>query len=111
MMHDKILTLSNRHILPTLRFRRLRGDMIETYKILTGKYDKSVMDFMPMQNSSSTSLPTRGHSLKLYQQRLEKGLRQNRRWNQAGFSNLTPEGQHAPNGGKHVQINPRIRYL
>ena len=37
------------------------------YKILTGKYDKSVTEFMPMQNSSSTSLPTRGHILKLYQ--------------------------------------------
>ena len=61
----------------TLRFRRLRGDMIETYKILTGKCDKSVTEFMSMQNSSSTSLPTRGHILKLYQQRLEKGLRQN----------------------------------
>ena len=61
--------------LPTLRFRRLRGDMIETYKILTGKYDKSVTEIIPMQNSSSTSLPTRGHILKLNQQRSEKGLR------------------------------------
>ena len=34
-----------------------------------------------------------------------------RRWNRAGFSNLTPEGQHMPNGGKRVQINPRIRFL
>ena len=51
--------------------------MIETYKILNGKYDKSVTEFMPMQNSSSTSLPTRGHILKLYGQRPEKGLRQN----------------------------------
>ncbi len=25
--------------LPTLSYRRLRGDMIEMYKILTGKYD------------------------------------------------------------------------
>ena len=50
--------------LPTLRFRTLRGDMIETYKILTGRYDKTVTEFMPMQNSSSISLPTRGHSLK-----------------------------------------------
>ena len=47
--------------------------MIETYKILTGKYEKSVTEFMPMQNSNSTSLPTRGHILKLYQQRSEKG--------------------------------------
>ena len=28
--------------LPTLKYRRLRGDMIETYKILSGKYDVSV---------------------------------------------------------------------
>ena len=25
--------------LPTLHYRRIRGDMIETYKIMTGKYD------------------------------------------------------------------------
>ena len=25
--------------LPTLHYRRIRGDMIETYKILSGKYD------------------------------------------------------------------------
>ena len=25
--------------LPTLNYRRIRGDMIETFKILTGKYD------------------------------------------------------------------------
>ena len=25
--------------LPTLKFRRLRGDMIETYKVLSGIYD------------------------------------------------------------------------
>jgi len=28
--------------LPTLRFRQVRGDMIEMYKILTGKYDVDV---------------------------------------------------------------------
>ena len=49
--------------LPTLRFRRLRGDMVETGKILTGKYDKSVMEFMSMQNNSSTGFPARGHNL------------------------------------------------
>jgi len=25
--------------LPTLNYRRIRGDMIEVYKIITGKYD------------------------------------------------------------------------
>ena len=27
---------------PTLSYRRLRGNMIETYKIITGVYDKNV---------------------------------------------------------------------
>ena len=60
--------------LPTLRCRRLQGDMIEVFKILKGKYDKTVADFLPLQQDSSTSLPTRGHSLRL---RAEKGVRQN----------------------------------
>ena len=32
----------NRLNLPTLSYRRLRGDMIEIYKILTGNYDATV---------------------------------------------------------------------
>jgi len=28
--------------LPTLHCRRIRGDMIETYKIMTGKYDMEI---------------------------------------------------------------------
>ena len=47
--------------LPTLRFRRLRGDMIETYKILNGIYDSSVCNLLtPTENTR-----TRGHSMKL----------------------------------------------
>jgi hypothetical protein len=30
--------------LPTLRFRRHSGDMIEVYKLLTGRFDKKVAD-------------------------------------------------------------------
>ena len=33
--------------LPTLQFRRLRGDLIETYKLMTGKYDETVCNIMP----------------------------------------------------------------
>ena len=34
--------------IPTLLYRRYRGDMIEVYKIMTGKYDESVTaDFLP----------------------------------------------------------------
>jgi len=28
--------------LPTLKYRRIRGDMVEVYKILTNKYDSRV---------------------------------------------------------------------
>ena len=34
--------------LPTLRYRRLPGDIIEVFKILKGKYDKTVTDFLPL---------------------------------------------------------------
>jgi len=33
--------------LPTLSYRRSRGDMIETYKLLTGKYDQQVALTLP----------------------------------------------------------------
>ena len=49
----------------TLYYGRMRGDMIETYKILTGKYDRTVAQFMLQQQHNSTSLPTQGHVLKL----------------------------------------------
>ena len=43
----KVITIKNltykdrlkRLKLPTLKYRRIRGDMIEAYKILTNKYD------------------------------------------------------------------------
>ena len=56
----------SRLMLPTLHYRRMRGDMIETYKMMSGKYDTTLKTFLPMANESITSLPTRGHSLKLY---------------------------------------------
>ena len=49
--------------------------MIETYKIMTGKYDHEIVDLMPKQHEGS--LPTQGHHLKLYRQRAEKNLHNN----------------------------------
>ena len=62
--------------LPTLQFRRLRGDVIETYKLMTGCYDETVSNIMPKRQENTTSLPTRGHTLKIFRQRAEKPLRQ-----------------------------------
>ena len=44
--------------LPTLAYRRLRGDMIETFKIVHNIYDPHVSNFLPFHHYTST----RGHS-------------------------------------------------
>ena len=57
--------------LPTLKYRRIRGDMIKVYKILTNKYDSRV-HFYPEKQKDSI---TRGHSLKLVNNRYHYDLR------------------------------------
>jgi len=47
--------------LPRLHYRRIRGDMTETYKIMTGKYD---IEIAPSLVGVCSSV-TRGHSLRL----------------------------------------------
>ena len=59
--------------LPTLCYRRMRGDMIETYKLWTGKYNRTVAQFMSQQQHNSTSVLTQGHGLKLYRKE-QKGI-------------------------------------
>ena len=58
--------------LPTLRFRRMRGDMIETFKILSGIYDDKVTSgiFELIENSV-----TRGNSRKIKKQRCARDIR------------------------------------
>ena len=57
--------------LPTLKYRRIRGDMIEVYKILTNKYDSGVNLYLEKQQDNIT----RGHSLKLVNNRYHYDLR------------------------------------
>ena len=47
--------------LPTLIYRRMRGDMIETFKILKEFYDQTAVP--QLQRSTR---PSRGHHLKLF---------------------------------------------
>lgn len=56
--------------LPTLGYRRLRGDMIEMYKIMTGKYDSNVTDFIKINRND-----TRGHQYKIYKVHTRLNLR------------------------------------
>jgi hypothetical protein len=59
--------------LPSLYYRRARGDAIETYKYLHNYYDVDVQKILPL------ALPgkTRGHSLKLTKRNCRTGVRQN----------------------------------
>ena len=52
--------------LPTLAYRRARGDMIETYKILSGVYDPEVCKNLFVLREESV---TRGHDKKIYKER------------------------------------------
>jgi len=54
----------------TLHYRRIRGDMIETYKILTGIYD---IETAPSLVGVCSSV-TRGHSLRLQKNRTKCDL-------------------------------------
>ena len=58
--------------LPSLAHRRKRGDMIYTYKILTGKMNMNKDEFFKLSQQT-----TRGHPLKLYKQHATKLTRIN----------------------------------
>ena len=55
--------------LPTLTCRQTRGDMIEVYKLLQGKYDSDIYYIVKLHKDSDTREGTRGHSLKLFIER------------------------------------------
>jgi len=61
--------------LPTLTYRRSRSDMIETYKLLTGKYDPQVALALPKNVTGEYF--TRGNSNKLLVKRCRYELRKN----------------------------------
>ena len=63
--------------LPSLSYRRLRGDMIEVYKMLSGIYDKEVPNILRLQSSLVERDGNRGHGLKLFHQQWRKGVRGN----------------------------------
>lgn len=59
--------------LPTLTYRRKRGDIMEVFKMTSGIYDT----FLPSLSKLNNNSRTRGHSKKLYQHRAAKSLRKN----------------------------------
>ena len=72
-MRDKPYEERLKHLgIPSLYYRRARGDMIECYKYLTGIY-KVPTNFLPLD----TSRATRGHNLKLRKQAAKKQVKSN----------------------------------
>ena len=63
--------------LPSLVYRRYRGDMIEVFKILTGKYDTATDKFLKLRSECTERQGGRGNSMKLYAQRSRLELRKN----------------------------------
>lgn len=61
----------NKLKLPTLRYRRARGDMIETFKIIKGFYDQEACPALQHAIYGNT----RGHSLKLFKLQANKNVR------------------------------------
>ena len=55
----------------TLVYRRMRGDLIEAYKILSGKYDENAATLLKTNNSRNT----RGHRFKLEHQASMRNVR------------------------------------
>ena len=62
--------------LPTLVYRRLRGDVIEMYKMLNGMYDEDVLPKLKMRSDHvAGGRANRGHSKQLYITRSKKEVR------------------------------------
>ena len=63
--------------LPTMSYRRLRGDMIEIYKITNGIYDQEACSGLLNLWSDSVKRSARGNDKKLYLDRSNYQIRQN----------------------------------
>ena len=63
--------------LPTMAYRRIRGDMIETYKIINEKYDPEASSFLRLLSNSGNRFNIRNNSNKIVQQRFKTSLRKN----------------------------------
>lgn len=61
--------------LPTLKYRRYRGDMIELYKMASEKYDPAITDFLKWRKYFNERTTGRGNQQKLYAQRPRLDLR------------------------------------
>ena len=64
--------------LPTLAYRRVRGDMIQVFKMLMplekGAYDKSIPNPLKLKSELGIRLDPKGHDYQLYKGQVEKDI-------------------------------------
>ena len=79
--------------LPTPAYRRIRGDMIEIYKLLHGKYDSNTSNIINLYKyHNKLNERTRGHMWKICHERSRLNLRK----------------ESFPNRAVNVEFSPRI---
>ena len=61
--------------LPTLKYSRHQGDMIELHKITSGRYDTNVTEFIKWRRDFSSRETGRGNQKKMFTQRTKLDLR------------------------------------
>ncbi len=96
--------------LPTLAYRRIRGDMIEIYKRLHGKYDSNTSNIInPYKDHNKLNERTRGHMWKICHDISRLNLRKESFPNRAvNMWNFLPEYVvNAPNQCRFVQEQAR----
>ena len=59
--------------MPTLAYRRVRGDMIQVYKLLNGKYDTSLPQFLTLSHNKEKGLDR--HNLDLFLHSCSKDIK------------------------------------
>ena len=64
--------------LPCLKYRRIRGDLIEVYKIITGSYDEHILkNILKTKEDSGVRHSRRGHNFMLKTQTYKTKYRKN----------------------------------
>ena len=61
--------------LPTLTFRRIHGDMIELYKILSGKYNREAAPFVKLWKDMTSRTGVRGNIARISESSLPRNQR------------------------------------
>jgi len=105
--------------LPTLKYRRIRGDMIEAYKLLTNMYDDNTV-----QLDINSDTRTRGHTKKLVVRRWRYDVRKysfsnkiTNIWNSLPDEIISaPTARHGilscchggGTGGRHREVRPGL---